>query len=65
MQLQSKRLDFYGFVNQLPGENTAQHTGPFRGSMGGSEGTMVEEAGGKHLYCAFSGKERVRRGKQA
>lgn len=42
MQLKNKKLDFYGFVNQFPGENTAHYTGPLRESTGGSGGTRVE-----------------------
>lgn len=54
MQLKNKKLDFYSFVNQFPGENAAHHTGPLRESRGGSGGTF------NYTFCR---KERVRKGK--
>ena len=52
--------------SQLPG---GEHSSPCR-AMWGSTGVGLEAEGeeetvGKHLYCGFHGKERVRQGKQA
>lgn len=53
----------YSFVAQFPGENTACHKGPHRGS----DQSIIRQkgdVGNKHLYRGFCGKESMRQGKQ-
>lgn len=55
-----EKLDFYRFVTHILGGEHTLHRATQQNLGAEGEGATV----GKHLFCAFCGKERVRRGKQ-